>query len=122
EGVLGRGWSFFWETQLIKTEDGFVWQNLSGDILPFPDIPLGYRSFCEAAQGWMIHNDDDSWTFQDAGELRYHYPPFDTEGRSRLSHVIDNVGNEQRFHYNEQHQLIHITGCGDLNIVCEYQS
>ncbi|MDN7222424.1 PAAR domain-containing protein, partial [Providencia stuartii] len=30
EGVLGRGWSFFWETQLIKTEDGFVWQNLSG--------------------------------------------------------------------------------------------
>ncbi len=122
EGALGRGWSFFWESQLIKSEDGFVWQNLSGDILPFPDIPLGHRNFNEAAQGWIIHHEDDSWTFQDAGELRYHYPPFDDKGYSRLSHIVDNVGNEQRFHYNEHHQLIHITGCGDLNIECEYQS
>ncbi len=33
-----------------------------------------------------------------------------TKGYSRLSHIVDNVGNEQRFHYNEHHQLIHITG------------
>ncbi|WP_426576275.1 RHS repeat-associated core domain-containing protein [Xenorhabdus stockiae] len=120
DSVLGQGWHLFWESQLTRVDEGILWRNLFGDIIPFPDVPEGHRCFCPDAQSWLIHTEDGEWEIHDAGELVYHYAAFDNTGISRLSHICDNVGNEQRFHYNDQHQMINITGCGGMNLHCDY--
>ncbi|PHM53887.1 RHS repeat-associated core domain-containing protein [Xenorhabdus sp. KK7.4] len=120
DSVLGQGWNLFWESQLIRVEEGMLWRNLSGDIVPFPEVPEGHCCFCPDAQSWLIHTEDGEWEIRDAGERVYHYSVFDNEGISRLSHIRDNVGNEQRFHYNAQQQMVNITGNGGLNLHCDY--
>ncbi|CDH05423.1 Similar to Rhs-family protein [Xenorhabdus bovienii str. oregonense] len=120
ESVLGQGWNLFWESRLTRVEGGILWRDLSGDIIPFPDVPEGHRCFCPDAQSWLIHTEGGEWEIRDAGELVYHYATFDNEGGSWLSHIRDNVGNEQRFHYNDQHQMVNITGNGGLNLHCDY--
>ncbi|MBD2827101.1 type IV secretion protein Rhs, partial [Xenorhabdus sp. 5] len=85
------------------------------------DVPEGHRCFCPDAQSWLIHTEDGEWEIRDAGELVYHYAAFNNDGISRLSRIRDNVGNEQRFHYNGQYQMINITGCGAMNLHCDYQ-
>ncbi|WP_323870516.1 RHS repeat-associated core domain-containing protein [Xenorhabdus szentirmaii] len=121
DSVLGPGWNLFWESRLTRLEEGILWRNLSGDIIPFPDVPEGHRCFCPDAQSWLIHTEDGEWEIRDAGELVYHYAAFNNDGISRLSRIRDNVGNEQRFHYNGQYQMINITGCGAMNLHCDYQ-
>ncbi|MBD2782948.1 PAAR domain-containing protein, partial [Xenorhabdus szentirmaii] len=121
DSVLGPGWNLFWESRLTRLEEGILWRNLSGDIIPFPDVPEGHRCFCPDAQSWLIHTEDGEWEIRDAGELVYHYAAFDNEGIGRLSHIRDNVGNEQRFYYNDRHQMVNITGCGAMNLHCDYQ-
>ncbi|MCG3471759.1 PAAR domain-containing protein [Xenorhabdus bovienii] len=120
DSVLGQGWNLFWESQLARVEEGLLWRSLSGDIVPFPEVPEGHRCFCPDAQSWLIHTEDGKWEIRDAGEQVYHYATFDNEGISRLSHIRDNVGNEQRFHYNDQNQMTNITGNGGLNLHCDY--
>jgi RHS repeat-associated protein len=122
ESVLGQGWSLFWESRLMQVEEGLLWRNFSGDIVPFPDVPEGQRCFCPDEQSWLCHTEDGGWEIRDAGEQVYHYPAFDKDGISRLSHICDNVGNEQRFHYDGQQQMVNITGNGQLNLHCDYQA
>ncbi|KOY60826.1 type IV secretion protein Rhs, partial [Photorhabdus heterorhabditis] len=120
DSVLGPGWNLFWESRLTRVEDGLLWRSPSGNIVPFPDVPAGHRCFCPDAQSDLIHTPADTWKIRDAGEQVYHYAEFDDNGISRLSHIRDNVGNEQRFHYNEQRQMVNITGSGGLNLHCDY--
>ncbi|WP_387696313.1 hypothetical protein, partial [Photorhabdus sp. RM157S] len=65
--------------------------------MPFPDVPAGHSCFCPDAQSNLVHTPENTWEIRDAGELVYHYAVFDDEGISCLSHIRDNVGNEQRF-------------------------
>ncbi len=120
DSVLGQGWSLFWESHLTRVEDGLLWRSPAGDIVPFPDVPAGHRCFCPEAQSNLVHTPENTWAIRDAGELVYHYTAFDNDGLSRLSHIRDNVGNEQRFHYNEQNRMVSITGHGGLNLHCDY--
>ncbi|WP_262979755.1 DUF6531 domain-containing protein, partial [Photorhabdus temperata] len=120
DSVLGQGWNLFWESHLTRVEGGLLWRSPAGDIVPFPDVPVGHCCFCPDAQSNLVHTPEDTWEIRDAGELVYHYTAFDNDGFSHLSHIRDNVGNEQRFHYNEQHQMVNITGRGELNLHCDY--
>ncbi|WP_244161556.1 RHS repeat-associated core domain-containing protein [Photorhabdus luminescens] len=120
DSVLGRGWSLFWESHLTRVEGGLLWRSPAGDTVPFPDVPAGHRCFCPDAQSDLIHTEEGKWEIRDAGELVYHYTAFDNDGLSRLSHIRNNVGNEQRFHYNEQNRMVSITGHGGLNLHCDY--
>ncbi|MGV7963483.1 RHS repeat-associated core domain-containing protein [Photorhabdus tasmaniensis] len=120
DSVLGQGWSLFWESHLTRVDGGLLWRSPAGDIVPFPDVPAGHRCFCPEAQSALIHTPEDTWEIRDAGEQVYHYTAFDNDGISRLSHRRDNVGHEQRCHYNEQHQMVSITGSGGLKLHCDY--
>ncbi|MFT2789727.1 RHS repeat-associated core domain-containing protein [Serratia sp. T13T92] len=120
ESVLGLGWSLFWESELRQVEEGILWRNTHGDFIPFPEVPVGHRTFCPDQQCWLTHKEDGTWCISDAGELRYHYPAFDAEGRVPLSAISDNVGNQQSFHYNEQRQMDIITRTGGQALRCEY--
>ncbi|MFG1172773.1 RHS repeat-associated core domain-containing protein [Erwiniaceae bacterium CAU 1747] len=120
EGVLGRGWSLFWESALQRVDDGILWRNADGDVVPFPDVPAGHQTFCPDQQCWLIHQDDGRWCIRDAGERRYHYPAFDSGGRAPLCAITDNVGNRQSFHYNAQQQMDTLTGSGGQSLRCEY--
>ncbi|WP_082683245.1 RHS repeat-associated core domain-containing protein [Entomohabitans teleogrylli] len=122
EGVLGRGWSLFWESELRQVEDGILWRNAWGDFIPFPDVPTGHQTFCPDEQCWLTHHNDGSWSISDAGAQRYHYPAFDAAGHAPLCAISDNVGNRQTFHYNEQRQMVSITATDGLALRCEYHS
>ncbi|CND85328.1 RHS/YD repeat-containing protein [Yersinia nurmii] len=120
EGVLGRGWSLFWESELRQVEDGILWRNTYGDFIPFPDVPAGHQTFCPDQQCWLTHHENGRWSVHDAGELRYHYPAFDADGFASLSVISDNVGNQQSFHYNAQRQMESVTCTRGQTLRCEY--
>lgn len=120
EGVLGRGWSLFWESELRQVEDGILWRNAYGDFIPFPDVPAGHKTFCPDQQCWLTHKTDGTWCISDAGEQLYHYPAFDADGFAPLSVISDNVGNRQTFHYNAQRQMERISRTGGSALRCEY--
>ncbi|CFU95262.1 RHS repeat-associated core domain-containing protein [Yersinia pseudotuberculosis] len=120
EGVLGRGWNLFWESALSRVDDGILWRNTYGDYIPFPDIPAGHQTFCPEQQCWLIHLEDGRWCIRDAGEWVYHYGKFDAQGLAPLANITDNVGNRQSFHYNDQQQMVSITGTGGLSLRCDY--
>lgn len=120
EGVLGRGWSLFWESELRQVEEGIVWRNTLGDMIPFPAIPAGHRTFCPDQQCWLAHEEDDSWCISDAGELRYRYPAFDKAGHAPLGVISDNLGNFLSFHYNERRQMETISRNGRPILRCDY--
>ncbi|MDB6369630.1 PAAR domain-containing protein [Photorhabdus bodei] len=120
DSVLGCSWSLSWESTLTSIEEGILWRSPLGEIIPFPDVPIGYRCFCPEAQSWLMHTPEDTWEIRDASEHIYHYPEFGADSTSRLSRISDNVGNEQVFHYNELQQMVNITGSGKLNLHCDY--
>ncbi|WP_168403489.1 PAAR domain-containing protein, partial [Erwinia amylovora] len=120
ESVLGRGWSLFWESTLQPYADGLVWRAPSGDLVSFPMVPRGHKTWCEAEKCWLMHNADDSWQLFDVSEQAWHYPPLDAQYPARLSMVTDAGGNATSLFYDEQGRPGELVDSAGQRLSCRY--
>ncbi|CCG88191.1 RHS repeat-associated core domain-containing protein [Erwinia piriflorinigrans] len=120
ESVLGRGWSLFWESSLQPYGDGLVWRAPSGDFVPFPMVPRGRKTYCEAEKCWLMHNPDGSWQLFDVSEQVWHYPPLEGEHPARLNMLTDASGNATSLFYDEQGQLSELVDSAGQRLSCRY--
>ncbi|MEB6334755.1 RHS repeat-associated core domain-containing protein [Serratia rhizosphaerae] len=120
EGVLGRGWSLFWESSLQIWQEGLVWRAPSGDYVAFPRVPRGHKTYCEAEKCWLMHNADGSWQVFDVSEQAWHYPRLEAQQPSRLSMMTDAVGNATSLFYNDAGQLSELVDSAGLRLACRY--
>ncbi|GAA3599076.1 hypothetical protein GCM10023078_28000 [Gibbsiella greigii] len=121
DSVLGRGWSLPHESWLAPYQDGLVWRAPSGDYISFPQVPIGYRTYCEAETLWLEHLDDDSWLVYGPDDERWCYPPLQGDRSSLVSRVIDTTGNATDFLRDEAGLLTEAVDCAGQRIVCGYQ-
>ncbi|UWS32697.1 RHS repeat-associated core domain-containing protein [Erwinia pyrifoliae] len=120
ESVLGRGWSLFWESRLQHYDDGLVWRAPSGDFVPFPMVPRGRKSWCEAEKCWLMHNADGSWQVSDVSEQVWHYPPPEGKHPARLHMLTDAGGNATSLFYDEQGLLSELVDSAGQRLSCRY--
>lgn len=120
-GVLGRGWSLFWETRLERWHDGLVWRAPSGDYVSFPMVPQSRRSWCSEEKCWLEHHADDSWSVYDISGERYHYPPL-ADAPSLLSRISDACGNDILLHWHSDNTLRELIDSAGQRVTCRYQN
>lgn len=120
DSVLGRGWNLFWETRLETYQDGLVWRAPSGDYIPFPLVPLGRRTYCEAEKKWLEHHSDNSWSVYDISGERWHYAPLRDSSPSLLTRISEPCGNDILFSWNDDHTLHELTDSAGQRVVCRY--
>lgn len=51
--------------------------NPTGDYVSFPQVPKGYRTYCEAEKRLLEHHQDDTWPVYDISGERWHYAPLE---------------------------------------------
>ncbi|WP_235319648.1 RHS repeat-associated core domain-containing protein [Pectobacterium fontis] len=120
DSVLGKGWSLFWETTLTRYQDGMVWRAPSGDLVSFPFVPVGHRTYCPAEKCWLEHHQDESWSvYGPDGEVSY-YTPLSAEGKAVLSHIAEPCGNAIRFIWNDEGMLGALTDSAGRHLTCRY--
>jgi RHS repeat-associated protein len=120
ESVLGRGWSLFWETRLEQYGDGLVWRAPSGDYVSFPQVPVGYRTYCAAEKCWLEHHSDNSWSVYDISGERLHYAPLPEGAPALLQRIADPCGNDILFEWNDDRTLHALTDSAAQRVVCRY--
>lgn len=120
DSVLGRGWNLFWETRLERYQEGLVWRAPTGDYVSFPQVPKGYRTYCEAEKRWLEHHQDNTWSVYDISGERWHYAPLQDDKPSLLQRLSEPCGNETLFEWNDNQTLHSLTDSAGQRVVCRY--
>lgn len=121
DSVLGRGWNLFWETRLERYQEGLVWRAPTGDYVSFPQVPKGYRTYCEAEKRWLEHHQDDAWSVYDISGERWHYAPLESDTPSLLQRISEPCGNAILFEWNDNLTLHALTDSAGQRVVCRYE-
>ncbi|EOI3549499.1 RHS repeat-associated core domain-containing protein [Cronobacter dublinensis] len=121
DSVLGRGWNLFWETRLERYREGLVWRAPTGDYVSFPQVPKGYRTYCEAEKRWLEHHQDDTWSVYDISGERWHYAPLENDKPSLLQRISGPCGNDILLEWNDNLTLHALTDSGGQRVVCRYE-
>ncbi|MGI8474041.1 RHS repeat-associated core domain-containing protein [Pectobacterium brasiliense] len=120
DSVLGKGWSLFWETTLTRYQDGLVWRTPSGDLISFPFVPIGQRTYCPAEKRWLEHHQDESWSvYGPDGEVWY-YTALSSQGKAVLARVAESCGNDMLLFWNDDDTLNALTDSAGRHITCRY--
>ncbi|WP_081652060.1 RHS repeat-associated core domain-containing protein [Dickeya dianthicola] len=121
DSVLGTGWSLFWETTLTHYQDGLVWRAPSGDLISFPVVPAGQRTYCPPERRWLEHHQDDSWSVYGTDGEVWYYTALSSQGKAVLSRIADPCGNDVLFSWNADGTLQTLKDSADRQVTCRYR-
>ena len=122
DGVLGRGWSLFWETRLVRHDGVLALYTPAGDWVSVPPLPEGTRSWCPALHRWLEHHTDGSWSVSDISGGREVYSALSEAGEARLSHLTDAFGNRTQCSWNRDGTLASLLDSAGQQVTCCYDA
>ncbi|UUE36446.1 DUF6531 domain-containing protein [Pectobacterium aroidearum] len=120
DSVLGKGWSLFWETTLTRYQDGLVWRAPSGDLISFPFVPIGQRTYCPPEKRWLEHHQDESWSVYGPDGETWYYTALSPQGKAVLTRIAEPCGNDMLLFWNDDDTLSALTDCAGRHITCRY--
>ncbi|MBI0520855.1 type IV secretion protein Rhs, partial [Pectobacterium parmentieri] len=121
DSVLGKGWSLFWETTLTCYQDGLVWRAPSGDLISFPFVPVGQRSYCPAEKRWLEHHQDESWSVYGPDGEVWAYTALSPQGKAVLARIAEPCGHDILFFWNDDDTLQALTDSAGRHLTCRYR-
>ncbi|WP_237613301.1 RHS repeat-associated core domain-containing protein [Pectobacterium parmentieri] len=118
---MGKGWSLFWETTLTCYQDGLVWRAPSGDLISFPFVPVGQRSYCPAEKRWLEHHQDESWSVYGPDGEVWAYTALSPQGKAVLARIAEPCGHDILFFWNDDDTLQALTDSAGRHLTCRYR-
>ena len=122
DSVLGRGWSLFWETRLVRHDGVLALYTPAGDWVSVPPVPEGTRTWCPTLYRWLEHHTDGSWSVSDISGEREVYSALSDAGEARLSHHTDAFGNRTQFNWNSDGTLASLIDSAGQQVTCRYDA